>query len=441
MTESTFGPYRVLSELDSGVATTVSRGRHRSLPREVAIKRLRDVVPLSSAFAKALEREATMLAELSHPHIVALYDFVKTEDALGLVLEHIEGVRLDTLREEVGGHLAPDEVVAIAAALADALAHVHARGVVHRDVKPGNVMVGKHGELKLMDFGAAAYVGESETTPSASEGELAFGTPLYLAPEQLLGAEADPKSDVFSLGVLLYELASGEKPLAGSRGRSAVVPLAQKVSTLEPSFAQLVDRCLSRQPADRPTAEELAVGLRELSPSTATPRIVRALLARGRTRLVEGATPPPKTTLKKVNAGRLSRLSRRELTIAAAVAMAGAMGAVVWAISSRREAKTVATPIEVGELRVVATPWAEVSVDGKLIDTTPFARAIPLASGSHRVAFRHPDAPVETREVQIRAGAPVFLDVTMNIRELTAGGGDGGAGVAAADAGGGEARR
>ena len=412
MTELRFGPYRVVSELDSGVATTVSRARHESLSRIVAIKHLRDVVSQGSAFAIALEREATILAELSHPHIVALLDFVKTERAMGLVLEHVEGFRLDAVRESAGGRCSEGEVVTVGAALADALAHAHARGVVHRDVKPSNVLLGKHGELKLVDFGAAAYVGETDARAASSEGELAFGTPAYLAPEQLFGDEADPKSDVFSLGVLLYELASGEKPYEGRGPRSELVPLERRATDLGSTVIEAIDRCLSRQPADRPTAEELAAILRDGAPRTSEERAMKSLLAHAR--LVEGATPPP--ARRPSPAARRARAVRPGLAIAVGVAV---VFVIALAATRSREPKPIAIAPELGELRVLASPWAEVWVDGKLAEVTPFARAIALPAGPHRVSLRHPDAMEEVREVRIAAATPVVVDVTMNVRELS----------------------
>lgn len=418
MSEHRFGPYRIVQELDSGVATTVSRARHESLPRDVAIKHLRDVVAPQSAFAVALEREAQILAELSHANIVTLYDFVKTERTMGLVLEHIEGFRLDAVRDNAGGRLTSADVATVGTGLADALTHAHAHGVVHRDVKPSNVLIGKHGELKLLDFGAAAYVGESDAHAPSGGGELAFGTPAYLAPEQLLGAEADPKSDIFSLGVVLYELACGEKPFE-SRSRDAdAVPLVRRASELnfDPSLAALIDRALAPAPADRPTAEELAAQLREFSPRVGMARATRALLAHAR--LGENSVPlPPRRSPPSSTAARFAARRKTVLAAGAGALLLAALGLV--AIGRERpKANAANAAAGAGELHVLANPWAEVWIDGKLIETTPLARALILSAGSHRVVLRHPDAPDEVREVAISASEPVTLDVTMAIREL-----------------------
>jgi serine/threonine-protein kinase len=413
--EERFGPYRVLSELDAGVATTVLRGAHESLPRPVVIKRLRDVVALDSAFARGLEREAKILSELAHPHIVALYDFVKTGQQMGLVLEHVEGVRLDAARAAAGGKLQEAEIAAIGAALSDALAHAHARGIVHRDVKPGNVLLGKHGELKLLDFGAAAYVGETEAPSRTHDGELAFGTPAYLAPEQLFGAEADPKSDVFSLGVVLYELACGEKPFEGRAARAEIVSLAKRAPELSRTFTDLVDGALARLPTERPAAEELASALRAIAGPINPSRAAKAVLARGH--LMDAALTTPMPHVPPAP----RRLSVPPWALIAAAVVVIALLGVAFTRTPQKDTKTLAPSVELGELSVLANPWAEVWIDGKLVETTPFARPIVLSAGLHHVVLRHPDAADEPRDVRIARAAPVVLDVTMAIREITSG--------------------
>ncbi len=415
--EERFGPYRLSAEIDAGVATTVWRAAHPTLERPVAVKRLRPAVSMRSKLAASLEREAKILSELSHPHVIALYDFVKTDETFGLVLEHVEGHRLDAAREAAGGRFRSGEVAAIGAALADALAHVHERGIVHRDVKPGNVLLGKHGELKLLDFGAAAYAGETDARASSPDGDVAFGTPAYLAPEQIFGVEADPKSDVFSLGVVLYELASGHRPFEGRAARGELVPLERRVSDVDKILVDAIERALSPLPADRPSAEALAATLGNVAGAMTPARAVRAVL--GRARLVELSSPPGTSAPRVVVPRARPPRALAPALVAAAIALV-ALAAFWIGRSMRRETNRVATALEVGEVRVLASPWAEVWLDGKHVETTPFARPLITRAGNHRVVLRHPDAPDEVRDVVVSAAQPVALDVTMAIKELAA---------------------
>ncbi|MEO8874079.1 MAG: serine/threonine-protein kinase, partial [Polyangiaceae bacterium] len=273
----TFGSYRVVLELGAGSVSTVYRAEHERLGRIVAIKALKATIAPTSAFAASLEREARLLGELSHPNIVLLHDFVKTDTQMYLVLEHVDGFSLAAVLSGLSRKkalLAPEAVAHIGAEVARALSHAHERGIIHRDVKPANVLLSKAGDVKIVDFGIAQRdrlatadeplheERERKLTPAAAPSE-AFGTPAYMSPEQILGEFVDARSDVFSLGVVLYELLCGSRPFekddktteAAQRiRRDPPTPLRVRAPDVPRSLERIVMRSLAKLPGDRFTS-------------------------------------------------------------------------------------------------------------------------------------------------------------------------------------------
>jgi serine/threonine-protein kinase len=405
------------------------------LGREVAIKALKSTISPTSPFAAQLEREARVLAALGHPNIVILHDFVKTQTQMWLVLELVDGFSLATILGK-RARFATEFAATVGLEVARALAHAHERGVVHRDVKPGNVLVSKRGEVKLVDFGIA----QRERLPSAdepllrtpkSEADAAFGTPAYMSPEQILGETVDARSDVFSLGVMLYQLLAGSRPFdrEGETDRRAAAqrirrdpapPLRERAPEVPRALERVVMRCLEKLPADRfASADEVADRLEAYVRSRTSDKpaaiALRTLVVAG---LVEGE---PGTERWRVEEKR--RPVAGALVGFGAVAIAFAMGGALlqWgARGARAAAQAGSRPLELapasaGALRVVATPWAEVTVDGQRIDVTPIGRPIPLPAGPHFVILTHPNAPAVKRAVTISEGETTTLDVAMAV--------------------------
>jgi serine/threonine protein kinase len=202
--------YRIEDLLGVGGMARVFRGTDLVLGRTVAIKVLADHLARDPRSVERFRREAQAAAGLSHPGIVSVYDTGSDGDDHYIVMEHISGRTLADLEAEVG-RFPPERAAEIAEAVASALAHAHGKGIVHRDIKPGNIMITPSGEVKVMDFGIARALGGQSFTQTAT----VLGTATYFSPEQAMGERVDARSDLYALGVVLYEMLAGRAPFAG----------------------------------------------------------------------------------------------------------------------------------------------------------------------------------------------------------------------------------
>ncbi|MEW6637906.1 MAG: serine/threonine-protein kinase [Actinomycetota bacterium] len=256
------GRFVLLREIGAGGMSTVYLGRDEVLDRHVAVKILAAGLE-DSEVAERFRREGRTAARLSHPNIVQVYDAGEGDldgrEISYIVMEHVSGGDLKALIDE-RGPLPGREVARVGADLASGLAHAHERGVIHRDVKPQNVLLDEYGYPKLTDFGIARALGTTTTTTTASY----LGTASYSSPEQLQGEEITPKSDVYSLGATLYHAAVGEPPFSGTPLEVA----SQHISKSPPSprargarmgeaLESTILACLEKDPAARPDAAEL----------------------------------------------------------------------------------------------------------------------------------------------------------------------------------------
>jgi eukaryotic-like serine/threonine-protein kinase len=430
----TIDGYRVVEELGSGSLSSVYKAVEEPLGRVVALKVLKNTIAPESPFAAQLEREARVLATLSHPNVGLLYGFSKGAEGMHLVLEYVDGFSLAAIAKKKPT-LAPDVVAVIGAAVARGLAHAHERGVVHRDVKPANILVSRRGDVKVFDFGIAQRTARPEDdalSPLRLENIAAFGTPAYMAPEQILGEAVDARSDLFSLGVVLYQLLCGARPFErGDDGdqrpaahrirRDPPIPLHRRAPDVPAQLERVVMRAIQKLPADRyPTADAMAELLEEIATARSGLRgpalLVRALEAAGLVSPSEagdGATPPRH---KKISA----RPAIAGLAVLGAIAIIG--GSLVQTRAHRDGDAAGSRPLDLlppspGYLRVLATPWAEVWIDGQRVDVTPFARAIALPEGTHYVTLVHPNAPIEKRTVAIVRGETRTIDAAMKVPE------------------------
>ena len=273
----------------------VYRARDTRLGRDVAIKVLPADVARDTTRLDRFRREAKALAAIDHSNIVTVFSVEEASSSAGpeilhfLTMQLIEGQSLDQVITE--GGLPLERMLAIAAAIADALGAAHDKGIVHRDLKPANVMVAADGRVKVLDFGLAKDVRASDPTdatlPSVGHTEygVVMGTPAYMSPEQVAGRAVDHRSDIFSLGILLYQMASGQRPFEGASSvelASAILrdtpPLITDVrSDLPPDLARLIRRCLEKDPSQRiQTARDVANECRDLSRHVLPPGAARA---------------------------------------------------------------------------------------------------------------------------------------------------------------------
>ncbi len=277
---SRLGPYEIHSVLGSGGMGQVYRATDTRLGRAVAIKILRPEIATDTAFRARFDREARMISRLDHPNICTLYDVGEDRGTAFLVMQYLEGVPLSDRIDS--GPTPVDEVVRVGISLASALAYAHGRGVLHRDIKPQNVIVLADQTIKLVDFGIAKSYGANPNGTSAdtngvftTTGE-ALGTPSYMSPEHLSGRDLDGRSDIFSLGVLMYELASGSHPfrretpaLTTAAILDARYPGLPGASGKSGELDPILSRMLARVPADRyPTIGDCLADLRQVEQRT-----------------------------------------------------------------------------------------------------------------------------------------------------------------------------
>jgi len=250
------GRYTVGREIGRGGMGAVWLGRDDVLGRDVALKRIGMVPGASSPDFERAEREARLAARLNHPHVVAVYDLVDDGTDHWLVMEYVEGVTVSALIKRDGA-LSPDEAAALVRQAADALAAAHAAGIVHRDVKPSNMLVNPDGELKLSDFGIARAQADASLTQTG----LVTGSPAYLAPEVASGATATEASDVWSLGASLFHALAGHPPYDVSDNlMGALYRIVHEEPPRLPDpgwLGPVLEHTMTREPAERWTMAEV----------------------------------------------------------------------------------------------------------------------------------------------------------------------------------------
>jgi serine/threonine protein kinase len=263
---STFGGYEVESVVGLGGIGILYRARQVRLDRPVALKLVEPTVARDPVVRERLRREARTVASLDHPNVVPLYEAGEEDGTVFIVTRWVEGTELGTLIHE-GGPLEPGRAARIAAQIADALEIAGEKGLVHRDVKPSNVIVTPEDHVYLTDFGLAK---RAATDPGLTGADQMLGTVDYVAPEQIEGSEPDARSDMYSLGCVLYELLSGAAPFADQKGGMAKMwaqvnaqpqAISDRRADVPAALENLMQRAMSKRPDDRPTAAQFRKGV------------------------------------------------------------------------------------------------------------------------------------------------------------------------------------
>jgi serine/threonine-protein kinase len=262
--QSLGGRYVLEQELGRGGMGVVYRARDSQLDRPVALKFLGSMVDSSEEFRQRFIREARTAAKINHPNIVSIYDISASVGKAYIAMEYIEGPSLHKYISQRKA-LKPKEAVNVIVQTCSALAAIHDAGIVHRDIKPDNILLAKGGLVKLTDFGLA----KAEDSRMTRTG-VVMGTPSYMAPEQVLGKEADVRSDIYSLGLVLHECLTGETAFLGpdvlELQLQKMPPLpSTKAEGIPPELDAIVMRCVAKKPEERfPNVRELVSALRGL---------------------------------------------------------------------------------------------------------------------------------------------------------------------------------
>jgi serine/threonine-protein kinase len=431
------GNCRIVEEVASGGMAVVYRAIQDNLNRTVAIKALKSSAAAEQHMVTRFEREAQSLAHLQHENIIHVYDFHRERGALFIVMEYVQGIDLYDLLDRCG-RLPFDVAAVIAMQVGRALDYIHYRAIVHRDIKPANVMVSRQGGVKLMDFGIARDRNYEEDLTEAGTG---IGTPSYMSPEQILGDKLDARSDIFSLGICLYQMVTGRKPFVEDEEKSVMHKIRlekhirpRKLNTEIPrELERIIDKCLEKEPRNRwRSAQALVMALERFLAKHVEmnyhARLVLFLKTQGViTQLEADEYLNPTLTGTAVGVPSPANLQVRQLLRRAAAVQGVIFGLVAFMVALIHLAPVGASSTssglsissERGFIRLVVYPWGQVLIDGREVATTPVAAPLEVEAGTHTLEIRNEFfAPVQ-RSIEVPAGtADTPMDLHVDLEKI-----------------------
>ena len=396
-----YGRYQIVKELGKGAMGIVYQAHDPEIGRSIAVKVLREDRITTEAFVQRFLKEARAIGRLSHPNIVTVHDIGQDQGTVYIAMEFLEGEPLDKVIERK--KFGVEEIVDLGIQMGEALHYAHQRGIVHRDVKPSNIILQPTGRIKITDFGIAHI--EDPAAPVQTQAGEILGTPAYMSPQQATSQPVDGRSDLFSLGVILYELATGRRPFVG-KNLAAIFhsvthdhpsPPADTNPEVPLNLSQIIMKCLSKIPEERyATGEALAEDLKNC-------------LQKGET----GSAKEAATSKKK---------KMVPVFITAAVIIAGVIGGLSYyfAIPKSKTTPLIANPetlpkvekVKTTLLKVESTPvGAQVFVDGLFKGNTPAQLELPV--GKHEVRLTLQDYHEWEAQVQLNEEGETPLQVRL----------------------------
>ena len=366
-----YGRYEIQKELGKGAMGVVYQAHDPQIDRMVALKVLRQDRVSGEDFVRRFLKEAQAIGRLSHPNIVTVYDVGKDQDTIYIAMEFLDGHPLDEVFRKTPPDL--EKIVDIGAKVATALDYSHQRGIIHRDIKPSNIMLTRDGQVKITDFGVARI--EDPKTPQMTQSGEILGTPNYMSPEQVKGEPVDGRSDLYSLGVILYELSTGKRPHGGKNLAAIFNAILQE----EPVSPMAVEPFVSR---GLPSTLS-AILLKSIEKIPELRYQSGSAMAEALSACLAPARPPVQMPLPEKKA-KFHLIAA--LTLGLVVLIAG--GGFFYS-RQHTAAPKARTPLALVALQVESNPTgAQLYVDGGFQGQTPGRLELPL--GSHEVRLSLP---------------------------------------------------
>jgi len=393
-----YGRYEIVKELGRGNMGVVYQAHDPQIDRMVALKVLRPDRVVSQDFVLRFLREAKAIGRISHPNIVTVYDVGQDHGTIYIAMEYLEG---RPLNEVIKGRTVPvEETVGMCVQVAEALGYAHRQGITHRDIKPSNIILTPDNRIKLTDFGIAR-IEDPDAAQQTQAGDI-LGTPVYMAPEQVMGQMADGRTDLYALGVIVYEMVVGKRPFGGGN----IAAIFRSITHEPPenpmnrgsldnrALADLILKSLSKDPANRfQTGEAMATALNRCLDASAHP-------------FPELAIPRQKKSLS-IKWGLV-------IVIFCSCLIAGIAGYTLMrnADVESTHIDSTAVPVPSSLLNVTSTPGgAQVFVDSIFKGTTPVD--IPLVPGRYEVRLNMPDYYEWEAQLEISENNPTPLNVRL----------------------------
>jgi serine/threonine protein kinase len=390
-----YGRYKVVQEVGKGAMGIVYKAFDPQIDREVALKILRKDRLTDDEFAQRFFKEAKAIGRLSHPNIVTVYDVGQDHGTIYIAMEFLEGRPLDeAIRDD---SLQIKKIGSIGAQIAEALDYAHRKGVIHRDIKPSNIILNSDGRIKITDFGVAQI--EDLLTLHQTQAGAIIGTPVYMPPEQVNGQSVDGRSDLYALGVILYELLTGAKPFTGENFAAVFASVlshtpdepAKIVSDISREQSDLIMKSISKEPDSRfQTGREMSAALKAAFTES----------------------QPAESSLKNIDKQRSQFTG---VFLIAALAAAVSIGGIYYylnVISPKPEPEPVVNIIRNAVLQISSTPdKAQVFVNNLFQGKTPLDLKLPL--GKHEVRVSRPGYHAWEAELNLDKEEEIHLPVNL----------------------------